>query len=97
MPVLRAAEPTLPAGRLAVLYDKNKMVRLRPCHSPAHLALVLHHLVYAFYQKAHKGSDSLKGGSGTAASSTLCAWCLWLRSACCKGVRICGDVFAHTQ
>lgn len=27
MPVLRAAEPTLPEGRLAVLYDKNKMVR----------------------------------------------------------------------
>lgn len=27
MPVLHAAEPTLPEGRLAVLYDKNKMVR----------------------------------------------------------------------
>ena len=30
MPVLRASEPTLPAGRLVVLYDKNKMVRCVP-------------------------------------------------------------------
>jgi hypothetical protein len=30
MPVLHAAEPTLPHGRLAVLYDKNKMVRGQP-------------------------------------------------------------------
>jgi len=30
MPVLHAAEPMLPHGRLAVLYDKNKMVRGQP-------------------------------------------------------------------
>ena len=39
MPVLRASEPTLPAGRLVVLYDKNKMVRRVPAlQQPASVA-----------------------------------------------------------
>jgi hypothetical protein len=49
MPVLHAAEPTLPHGRLAVLYDKNKMVRGHRAPHKVHAARPrkLHDLAWA--------------------------------------------------